>query len=64
MDDHDLFDSQAEEEVKRGAGAYLLEHIKARAEAEQARTQHLLGLLTADFDSEQQEDDDDNKEAA
>jgi hypothetical protein len=34
-----------EGELEREAGADLLAHIKARAEAEEARTKHLLELL-------------------
>ena len=52
-----------EEQIEREAAGELLAHIRARAEADEARTQHLLDSLTAGFDSEQ-EDSDDHREAA
>ena len=47
MDDHDPYARREEEEARREAAADLLAHIRARAEAEDARTRQLLDLLTA-----------------
>ena len=46
MDDDHFQAWRAEEEAKREAGGDLLAHIRARAEAEEARTQQLFDLLT------------------
>jgi len=65
MDDHEFYAWRAEEELKHAAGADLLAHIRARAEAEEARTRQLLELLTAGFAEEQDDDNPDlDKEAA
>jgi len=64
VDDSEFNAWRAEEELKREAGADLLAHIRARAEAEQARTEQLLELLTRDVDPEQDENRNDLGEAA
>ena len=62
MDD-DPHRRREEEQIEREAARELLSHIRARAEADEARTQQLLDSLTAGFASEQ-EDSDDHREAA
>ena len=64
MDDHHFQAWRAEEEAKREAGSDLLAHIRARAEAEEARTRQLLDLLTRGHEPEQEDNPDDLKEAA
>jgi hypothetical protein len=65
MNDDHFHAWRAEEEAKRQAGADLLAYIRARAEAEEARTRHLLDLLTSGVELEHEDDDpDDLKEAA
>ena len=58
MNDDDFHASSAEKEAKRGAGAELLAHIRARAEAEEARTRQLLELLTRGQEPEQKDNPD------
>jgi hypothetical protein len=65
VDDLHFYQWRAEEEVKRGAGADLLAHIRARAEAEQVKTERLLDTLTRGTGPEQDTDNlDDLEEAA
>ena len=53
-----------EEQIEREAAGDLLAHIRARREADEARTRHLLDALTAGVESEEPDDNDDLKEAA
>ena len=64
MDDHHFQAWRAEEEAKREAGGELLAHIRARAEAEQRRTEQLFDLLTRGHEPNDDDDDPDLKEAA
>ena len=66
MDDHDPRRRREEEQIEHEAAGDLLAHIRARAEAEEARTRHLLDLLIASVvePDQKDEDPDDLKEAA
>ena len=67
MDDDDPYRRREEEQVEREAAGDLLAHIRARREADEARTRHLLDGLTAGFESEEPNGDnppDDLEEAA
>ena len=64
MHDDRFHEWRAEEEAKREAGADLLAHIRARAEAEEARTRQLLDLLTAGHEPPDDDNPDLDKEAA
>ena len=63
MHDDRFHEWRAEEEAKREAGGELLAHIRARAEAEEARTQQLFDLLTRGHEPNDDDDDPDLKEA-
>jgi len=64
MDDHAFYAWRAEEELQREAGADLLAHVRARGEAEQAKTERLLELLTRGMEPAQDNDNEDAEEAA
>ena len=54
-----------EEQIEREAAGELLAHIRARREADEARTRALLADLTAGVESEEPDDNpEDLKEAA
>jgi hypothetical protein len=64
MDDDDPHRWREEEQIKREAAGDLLAHIRARSEADEARTRQLLDALTAGVESEEPDDNDDYEEAA
>ena len=53
-----------EEQSEREAAGDLLAHIRARREADEARTRQLLDALTAGVESEKPDDNDYYEEAA
>ena len=53
-----------EEQIEREAAGDLLAHIRARREADEARTRALLAALTAGVESEEPDDNPDDYEEA
>ena len=54
-----------EEQIEREAAGELLAHVRARREAEEARTRHLLDRITSGVEPEPEDDNpDDLKEPA
>ena len=64
MNDDDPHRRREEEQIERAAAGDLLAHIRARREADEARTRQLLDALTAGVESEEPDDNDDYEEAA
>ena len=63
-DDPHYRPGRSEEEDERGFASDLLAHVRARREAEEARTRHLLDQLTSGVEPEPQDHPPDDYEDA
>ena len=64
MNDDDPHRWRKEEEIEREAAGDLFAHIRARREADEARTRHLLDLITSGVEPEPEDDNPDDYEEA